>query len=270
MEIDVLSALQQAMLLLGRLKEAERHCTRVLELVRGDVEYTNFTGASSRIASLALRGMARAELGLVAKASDDVELALRTADLHGTDERGADENRLLALRAAVHSAALCGTAPASLPRARRLAQLALRSGSPLWTLDASLCTGIAHVDAEQFGDAAAPLEQVIERIDERGFAKHDLGRALTALARAYLGAGRASDAVEIAERAVRTCRSAGMKSLECAARLVLARAWLAAEGPSARRKIRAGLARAEQLVKETGARGYRPFMDEIRAGLAQS
>jgi hypothetical protein len=109
---------------------------------------------------------------------------------------------------------------------------------------------------------------VVERIDERGFAKPDLGRALTALAGAYLGAGRAPEAVKTAERAVRTCRTAGTRSRECMARLALARAQLASHGAAARRKVRAGLARIEALVEETGARAHRPFVAEIRARMA--
>lgn len=56
-----------------------------------------------------------------------------------------------------------------------------------------------------------------------------------------------------------------MKSQECMARLVLARIHLAAEGKSARRKVRAGFARAEELVEETGAEAYRPSIREVRA-----
>ncbi len=265
MEIDVLRTLSDSMTFLGRLKEAERFCTRVVDLTRGDTAHVNFGGTSSTIESLATRGVVRAELGLHRKALEDVELALRLSD-----EQPLDENRLLSLRVAVHAADLSGAVHASLPRARRLAQLALKSGSPLRTLDASLCTGIAYAGNELFEEALGPLAHVVERIDERGLAKQEFGRALTALARAYLGAGRLADAAKAAERAVRTCRAGGMKSGECMARIVLARAQLAMEGVSARRKVRAGLSRAEQLVKETGARAYGPFVCEVRALLARA
>jgi tetratricopeptide (TPR) repeat protein len=207
----------------------------------------------------------RAELGRHAEASADLELALRTAD---AQSRG--EDLLVALRAAVYAAELSGATQPLLPHARRLAQLALRSGSPLWTLGASLTSGIAHASHARWDDAIGLLEQVVERIDERGFARHDLGRALTALAGAYLGAGRLDDAAKAGERAVRTARTAGLRSRECMARIVLARAQLAREGAAARRKVRAGLARIDALVRETGARGYRPFAAELRAELARA
>jgi tetratricopeptide (TPR) repeat protein len=263
MEIDVSIALQHSTAFLGRLKEAERFCTRVIELCRRDTAHVNFGGTSSCIESLANRGLVRAELGLHRKGAEDVELALRLAD-----EQANDESRRLALRAAVLSAELCGAAQPTLSRARRLAQLALRSGSPLWTLDASLCTGIAYAAGGQFDDAIGPLEHVTLRIDERGFARHHLGRALTALARACLGAGRAEDAAKAAERAVRSCRAAGMRSQECAARIALAKVQLAKEGAAARRKLREGLSRVEALVRETGARAQRPFAREVAAQLA--
>ena len=128
---------------------------------------------------------------------------------------------------------------------------------------------MAHVNRAHWGEAIGLLEHVVERIDERGFPRSGLGRALTALAQAYLGAERLAEATVVAERAVRTCRTGGMKSWECMARLVLARIRLAAEGVPARRKVRAGLKRAEELVDETGAEGYRPFICEVRSMLAR-
>ena len=53
------------------------------------------------------------------------------------------------------------------------------------------------------------------------------------------------------------------------ARIVLASARLAKEGVAARRKVREGLKRAEQLVDETGAEAYRPFIFVVRAPLAR-
>ncbi len=264
MEIDVLMTLQDSMWFLGRLQEAEQFCTRVIELTRRNASHRNFGGTSSYIESLATRAVIRSERGLHRKALDDLELALRLSE-----ERSLDENLLFSLLAAVHAGELSGAVQASLPRARRLSELALRSGSPLWTLDASMCAGIAHLNHEHWDEGIGLLEQVVERIDERGFAKHELGRALTALARAYLGAGRTDDAVQAAERAVRICRAGGTRSWECMAGVVLARARLAKEGVTARRKVRAGLKRVEKLVEETGAEGYRPFVCEVRAQLAR-
>ena len=64
-------------------------------------------------------------------------------------------------------------------------------------------------------------------------------------------------------------RSGGTRASECTARIFLARARLASEGATARRKVRDGLKRAEQLVDETGAEGYRPFIHEVRALLSR-
>ena len=93
---------------------------------------------------------------------------------------------------------------------------------------------------------------------------------LTTLAQAYIGADRLADALAAAERAVRTCRTGGMKSWECLARIVLARVRVAVEGKAARRKIRTGLKRAEELIDETNAEAYRPFILEVRAALARA
>jgi adenylate cyclase len=265
MEIDVLLTLGDSMALLGRLREAERFCTRVIALTRGDAAHVNFGGTRSCIKSLASRGSIRAELGRHREAQEDLEQALRLSD-----EQARSENLLFSLRLALELADLSGVTQLSLARARRLAQLAQESGSPLFELDASLCAGIAHSSHERFEEAIGLLEQAVERIDERGFAKPERGRALTALSRAYLGAGRLPEAVETAARAVRACQAAGTRSRECMARIALARAQLARDGVAARRKVREGLSKVEALVEETGARGYRPFMCEIRALLARA
>ena len=265
MEIDVLIALQDSMSFLGRLEEAEQFCTRVIELTREDAAHVNFGGTSSYIESLAKRGGIRAERGLHREALEDVDRALRLSD-----GQPPDENLLVSLMMAVRSSELSGAVLESLPRSRRLSQLALKSGSPLWTLSASICAGIAHASNRQWDEAIGLLEHAVERIDERGHARHDLGRTLTALAQAYLGAGRPDEATQAAERGVRTCRTGGMKSWECKARVVLAGARLSREGAAARRKVRAGLKRAEQLADETGAQGYRPFIAEVRALLART
>jgi class 3 adenylate cyclase/tetratricopeptide (TPR) repeat protein len=265
MEIDVLMTLQDSMWFLGRLEEAQQFCTRVIDLTRGDRSHVNFGGTNSYIESLANRGVVRAELGLHREARKDVELALRLSD-----EQSLGENLLIALRAAVFASELSGAVQMSLPHARRLSQLAAKTGSPLWTLDAALCAGIACASNQRSEEAIALLEPVILRIDERGFAKHDLGRALTALARAYLGAGLPNEATKAAERAVRACRTGGTKSWECMARIVLAGAQLAKQGTAARRKLRASLERVERIVAEAGARAYQPLVCEVRALLARA
>ena len=155
-------------------------------------------------------------------------------------------------------------------RARKLSRLALKSGSPLWTLGATTSTGIAQASNEQWPEAIRLLEQVVERTDERGLSQHDLGGVLSTLAQAYLSAHRLDDALAASERAVRTCRKGEMKSWECRARIGLARARIAKEGKTARRKIRTGLKRAEELIEETNAEGYRPFVFEARAALARA
>ncbi len=264
MEIDVSITLEDSMWLLGRLEEAESFCTRVIELAGEDPAHENFRGTSSYLESLAKRGAVRAELGRHREAREDLEEAIRLSE-----DRSLDESLLLSLMMAVSSGELSGAGSESLPRARRLSQLALKSGSSLWTLDASTFAGMAHASSAHWVEAIGLLEHVVERIEERGFPKQGLGRALTALARAYLGAERLAEAGKAAERAVRTCRTGGMKSWECMARLVLARIRLAAEGKPARRKVRAGLERAEQLVEETAAEGYRPFICEVRSMLAR-
>ena len=48
---------------------------------------------------------------------------------------------------------------------------------------------------------------------------------------------------------------------------MLAQVRLAREGSKARRKVRAGLKRAEELIEETGAKSYAPFISELRAKL---
>ena len=104
-------------------------------------------------------------------------------------------------------------------------------------------------------EAGTGQELVVPLISTRSIAQRERGNTAGALE-------LAREAVDIAER--QPCIHFGID-----ARLALARALLAVDGPAAREDVEAGLARASEWVDESGARAFEPQMLEVRAELAE-
>ena len=96
---------------------------------------------------------------------------------------------------------------------------------------------------------------MVPLISTRSIAQRERGNTAGALE-------LAREAVDIAER--QPCIHFGID-----ARLALARALLAVDGPAAREDVEAGLARASEWVDESGARAFEPQILEVRAELAE-
>ncbi len=97
-------------------------------------------------------------------------------------------------------------------------------------------------------------ETLVALISIRSVAQRERGNTAGALE-------PAREAVGVAER--QPCIHWGID-----ARLALARAWLAVDGPAAREDVEACLARASEWVDESGARAFDPQILEVRAELA--
>ena len=92
---------------------------------------------------------------------------------------------------------------------------------------------------------------------------------LVRVARLFLTAGRPDQARATAEEDVSACREMGARRTECLAQITLAEALRRSQGTAAAGAIREALARARELVEETEARVYQPWILEEEARLAQ-
>jgi hypothetical protein len=114
-------------------------------------------------------------------------------------------------------------------------------------------------------------------IDEQGesfeeSARFSLSRAVEGfgiVSLLLLAADRPNEARAMAERASSACREIGARVWECDSEITLAQALRRTEGTAAAAAIRNALARARELVEETEARVYEPFILEEQARLAQ-
>jgi tetratricopeptide (TPR) repeat protein len=130
--------------------------------------------------------------------------------------------------------------------------------------------GAAQLLHEEWQEAIDALEQGLAIARGQGTRLDIEAVMLANLARAYLGAGQVEKARRTAEEALQTAHQRGELHHEIRAQLSLAHALLADDGANARAAIEETLARAFELVRETGAKAYEPHILEARAELARA
>jgi class 3 adenylate cyclase len=122
------------------------------------------------------------------------------------------------------------------------------------------------------GDPAACAEAAREAIalgEELGAAVEWRSVAYSCLAYALREQGDAGGAVAAATQAVEWADHVGLRAWGIDALLALALAVLTAEGPAGAERAESQLARADEWLTETGARGFEPMILEARAELAR-
>jgi ATP/maltotriose-dependent transcriptional regulator MalT len=204
------------------------------------------------------------ETGHPAEAAREIERARTFASEH-------DEPEILgwSTEMSAYVAAFRGDTARGLERARQALDAAERLGSTLSrtsALDALGCVHLANQDWKAAGDAFARALAIVR---ERRTGLHWEPRILAELAEAQLGAGDLEGARANAEDAVRRVRDTATKVTECRAQLTLARVLLRGPGAAAAAPIRAALARALELIAETGAGLYEPGVRLELAELAR-
>ncbi len=242
----------------GALEVSER----VLELSGGDWTLAkDVIGFSPALHLVFVRAQILAGMGRLDEARREQERGER---LMGELEDG--ENLLMSLMSAHRLAILAGD-PDALARGQRVFEEAQRRGNPL-----DLPTGFsalveAHLlrgDAEAAASAAERLVEELEPLGEFWLRPPLLSNAAEALLQhePARGAALAAESHELARRA-------GYKINELEASLALARARMRMAGRSAEDEVADLLARAAELVDETGARGSEPRLRLMRAELAE-
>jgi tetratricopeptide (TPR) repeat protein len=128
--------------------------------------------------------------------------------------------------------------------------------------------GSAQLARSAWNEAVDALETSLRITREEGVARMEEPQTLAWLADAYHGRGEIERALATASEAIALARRLGTRWKEIPAHLARSRALRAHRGSDVRESVTAALRTAEDLVKETGARVYLPFVWEERAALA--
>ena len=164
----------------------------------------------------------------------------------------------------------CAGEPArGLAHVRELGAIAQKIGSVADLVLADGYLGDALVHVGEYEGARAVLEKALSQSKAKTAGIIWQPDFLGSLAEAYLGCGDGARARATAEEAAAMACDRGAGLYECKARLALARVLLGTEGAAARTRITAVLDRACELIDETGARVYEPFIRMERAELAR-
>jgi adenylate cyclase len=249
----------------GRLMEARHFADRGLELVGEDRTMGIHTvGFSVLVFLLTLRGLLRALMGELEGGRHDLERGVELAR-----EINDSENLGWGLGLSVGYAFLSGEPGKARAQALESLEIAEKLGSALSLAMAYHALGEAQLVHEEWREAIDPLERALEIARRRGTGLELEALVLAHLARAYLGADQMDRARTTAEEGVRVARRRGSQHLEVAARLSRARVLLASDGAKARPAIEKELARALELMEETGGKAYEPQILVERAELAR-
>lgn len=145
----------------------------------------------------------------------------------------------------------------ALHHGRQAMERAQENGGPYFHAIAGRALGLALCLAEQFTEAITLLESLTPLSAPDSLAAQFESNHLATLARAYLGASRFADAHRAAEAAIASAQHSNSKVWEIYAWLFLLRL-PAGEVPRAR--VDEGCARLEQLIEDSGAEGFRPWL----------
>jgi adenylate cyclase len=155
----------------------------------------------------------------------------------------------------------------ALASARQVEEISRRLGEPP-SLAAYSHLGLAFAQLAA-GRFSEGIEAARRALEQLGrVERFQAGMAAELLAEGLLQAGDAEAARSAAEEAIALCRRSERSHYEAAAHGILARALLRSEGAAAREAAEAALDAAAALIERTGARLLLPSLSEWRAELA--
>lgn len=158
---------------------------------------------------------------------------------------------------------LSGNADEALTAAMAAVKRAEDYGSPFFLSNSYRQLGLAHCLNRQWPEAITAIEHV-EPLSHYGQPGYQFRAVLLAvLSRAYLGNGDIAKAKQIGEEAIQLAMENHVRLAECQARLTML-SILRKQGENG---VEHHLQRIEQLIDETGAIMFTPFMQEERARL---
>jgi tetratricopeptide (TPR) repeat protein len=219
---------------------------------------TEVFGWSPRVYRIVLRGWFLVEAGRLAEASCDLDRGRELAQVNGESE--------LTLMAGINQARLAffvGDRETALARARDAVRLGEKVGNRAYLGWAWAVRGLVDLLSASWDDALSAFAQAA------GYGWHSgEGRVVASHVEAHLGRGDLAKAREVADEALAEAQRVRSPLSECHAQIALARVLLRSEGTGAQPAIEAALDRARDIVEESGAQVYEPFILLERAALA--
>jgi class 3 adenylate cyclase/tetratricopeptide (TPR) repeat protein len=245
-----------ALMIAGRLEDMRARSEEGLKLVEGDPHLGfEHVGFSPLVGLTLTRGWALCTLGRLREGLEALDRGGELVRQH--DPRSFWHGMLL--MAGVIFSFLSGRIDRVMRVVQELPADADDSALPLQRDASSFALGLAHLVNGEWQEAIQRLESI----------RFSALQADHWLAEAHLGAGDSDRARACAERALAGYRERGTLFFELVALPVLARVLRTIDAAGERQRIDSILSRAEELVRQTGARTYAPFICEERGRLAQ-
>jgi adenylate cyclase len=220
---------------------------------------TEVFGWSPHVYRIVLRGWFLVEAGRLEEANRDLARARELAQASGENE--------LTLMALINQARLAffvGDPETALALAREAVQLGEKVGNRAYLGWAWAVHGLVDLLRTRWDDALAAFARAA------GYGWHSgEGRVLASHAEAHLGRGDLAKARAVADEALTEALRVRSPLSECHAQIALARILLREDGMQAQAAIHAALDRARDIIEESGARVYEPFVLLERAALAR-
>ncbi|GLH78554.1 hypothetical protein SSBR45G_34630 [Bradyrhizobium sp. SSBR45G] len=218
-----------------------------------------FLGYSVEHWALGLRGRILARLGRLEEAARNFDTLLAIEeDLQDPTAR------LIPHLGYVDLAWCLGDAALAKRHALRVAQIAEKHGSPYLRVFALACTGTARSVAGDVATAAHDLVTGLEFLRKTKAAMEYEPEILASLADCHFRNGDAARALDVAKEAIQLAQQRNARLPECRACITCGMALVAERGVGATAEAKALFARAEQLIRLTGASIYEPVLARAR------
>ena len=165
-----------------------------------------------------------------------------------------------------HISVLYGEAESAFAIARDISTQVEKVPTNIAQVLANMAMGEAHLANGEGEKAAASLKECVRVIDETHTGGSFRGGALGYLSEANLSLGEGEDARRYAEEAVEFCRPRELK-WNLQPWLLLARSRIRSGDQTAAREA---IEETQQVIDDTGAIVYQPFLHECRAAFAEA
>ena len=259
-------AVQCSLGFLGRLRDSVKVSNRMLRnpsLPELDPQSDPW-GLSSYGWTLGWRGFMWAALGRPADGATELEKAIELAR-----QRDETENLVYTLNWRVYVAEYAGDSDSALRSAQQAVEAAEKIGLPWYRVLAYAGLGRARALLREWREAFSAFEVSAANIRQGRLGLAEEPLLLAYLADAISHLGDHERAATTAEKAVALARERSVVLFEMPALVMLSRVLLRCEIAEARSRTREALTRVLDLVDETGARAFEPWVHEESAELAR-
>lgn len=218
-----------------------------------------FLGYSVEHWAIGLRGRILVRLGRFEESEKCFDLVL------GVEENLLDPTARLIPHLGYVDLAWCRRDPALAERhASRVAQIAEKHQSPYLRVFAFACSGTAKSVAGDFVAAARDFVAGLEFLRKTKAAMEYEPEILASLADCHYQSGEPGRAIDVANEAIKIAQQRSARLPGCRASITCGEALIAENGVSVVDEARALFARAEELIRVTGACIYEPLLARAR------